>query len=286
MTAGTARVVAFDAPPVMLLRNRKLWPVALEERSIQGRTVTEALFELREGDWVVFVTDGVLNAGIGGLYPLGWRWEQAGHFIEKNAHRDLTADGLAARVAEAVNELYAGRPGDDVSIAVVKVRHKLTASLLAGPPSERSRDRERVEHFLARPGRHIVCGGSTATMVARELGRTLEVDLSSMTDDVPPVARLEGVDLVTEGILTLTRLSELLREGTEPADVQFGIDGASALLRQVMEVDHVHFIAGRVVNPAHQNPALPRELGIRMSVVREIAEELRRRGKEVTVEEI
>lgn len=286
MTAGTARVVAFDSPPVMWLRNRKLWPVAIEERAIQGRTVTEAVLELRDGDWVVFVTDGVLNAGIGGLYPLGWGWEQAARFVEKNAHPDLTAEGLAARIAEAVNELYAGHPGDDVSIAVVKVRHKLTASLLAGPPSERSRDRERVEHFLARPGRHIVCGGSTASMVARELGRTLEVDLSSMTDDVPPVARLEGMDLVTEGILTLTRLSELLRAGTEPADVQFRIDGASSLLRQVMEVDYVHLIAGRVVNPAHQNPALPRELGIRMSVVREIAEELRRRGKEVTVEEI
>ena len=123
-------------------------------------------------------------------------------------------------------------------------------------------------------------------MVARALGHSLEVDLSSTTDDVPPMARVAGLDLVTEGILTLTRVNELLREGADRTAVQYGVDGASSLLRLMMEVDHVHFIVGRVVNPAHQNPALPRELGIRMSVVREIAEELRRRGKEVTIEEI
>jgi hypothetical protein len=283
---GTARVVEFDSPPAILLRGRKVQPVAYEERRVDGKTIQEAELELADGDWVVFVSDGVLNAGIGGVYPLGWGWEQAAQFLEKHAHRDLSAEDLAGRVAEAVGELYADRPGDDVSIAVIKVRHKRVANVLTGPPSRREQDGQWVEHFTRRLGRRVVCGGTTAKIVARQLGQALEVDLSSITAEVPPVARIAGVDLVTEGILTLTRVRDLLAAGTDRAAVRFQVDGASSLLRLLLEVDHVHFLVGQAVNPAHQNPDLPAQLGIRVGVVREIVEELRKRGTEVSFEEI
>jgi hypothetical protein len=260
--------------------------VSYEERRIDGKTIHEAVMELQEGDWVVFVSDGVLNAGIGGVYPLGWGWEQTAKFLEKHAHRDLSAEDLAARVAEAVAELYADHPGDDVSIAVIKVRHKRVASVLTGPPSRRGEDAQWVEQFTRRLGQRVVCGGTTAKIVARHLGQPLEVDLSTVTADVPPMARLAGVDLVTEGILTLTRLRDMLRSGMERSEVRFQVDGASSLLRLLLGVDHIHFVVGRAVNPAHQNPDLPHQLGIRVGVVREIVEELRRLGKEATVEEL
>jgi hypothetical protein len=283
---GSARVVEFDSPPPILLRGRKIQPVDYEERRIDGKTIQEAVLELADGDWVVFLSDGVLNAGIGGVYPLGWGWEQAAQFLEKHAHRDLSAEDLAGKVAEAVGELYADRPGDDVSIAVIKVRHKRVANVLTGPPSQRGQDGEWVEHFTHRLGRRVVCGGTTAKIVARQMGQALEVDLSTITAEVPPLARLPGVDLVTEGILTLTRVRDLLRAGTDRAAVRFQADGASSLLRLLLGVDHVHFVVGQAVNPAHQNPDLPHQLGIRVGVVREIVEELRQRGTEVTVEEI
>jgi hypothetical protein len=283
---GSARVVEFDSPPPILLRGRKVQPVEYEERRIDGKTIHEAVLELADGDWVVFLSDGVLNAGIGGVYPLGWGWEQAAQFLEKHAHRDLSAEDLAGKVAEAVGELYADRPGDDVSIAVIKVRHKRVANVLTGPPSRRAEDGEWVEHFSHRLGRRVVCGGTTAKIVARQMGQALEVDLSTITAEVPPLARLPGVDLVTEGILTLTRVRDLLRAGTDRAAVRFQADGASSLLRLLLGVDHVHFVVGQAVNPAHQNPDLPHQLGIRVGVVREIVEELRQRGTEVTVEEI
>ena len=283
---GSARVVEFDSPPPILLRGRKVQPVDFEERRIDGKTIHEAVLELSEGDWVVFLSDGVLNAGIGGVYPMGWGWEQAAQFLEKHAHRDLTAEDLASKVAEAVAALYADRPGDDVSIVVIKVRHKRVANVLTGPPSRREADGGWVEQFTRRLGQRVVCGGTTAKIVARQMGQALEVDLSTVTPDVPPVARIPGVDLVTEGILTLTRVRDLLREGTDRAAVRFQVDGASCLLRQLLGVDHVHFVVGRAVNPAHQNPDLPHQLGIRAGVVGEIAEELRKRGTEVTVEEI
>jgi hypothetical protein len=283
---GTARVVEFDSPPPILLRGRKVQPVDYEERRIDGKVIQEAVLELVDGDWVVFLSDGVLNAGIGGVYPLGWGWEQAAQFLEQHAHRDLSAEDLAGKVAEAVGELYADRPGDDVSIAVIKVRHKRVANVLTGPPFRREEDGEWVEHFTHRLGRRVVCGGTTAKIVARQMGQALEVDLSTITAEVPPVARLPGVDLVTEGILTLTRVRDLLRAGTDRAAVRFQVDGASSLLRLLLGVDHVHFLVGQAVNPAHQNPDLPHQLGIRVGVVREIMEELRQRGAEVTVEEI
>jgi hypothetical protein len=283
---GTARVVEFDSPPPVLLRGRKVQQVAFEERTIDEKTIHEAVLELTDGDWVVFVSDGVLNAGIGGVYPLGWGWDQLAQFLEAHTHRDLSAEDLADKVAETVGELYAERPGDDVSVAVIKVRHKRVANVFTGPPTRRETDADWVQRFTERLGKRVVCGGTTAKIVARQMGLTLEVDLTTMTTDVPPVGRLPGMDLVTEGILTLTRVRDMLRAGTDKTAVRFQVDGASSLLRLLLEVDHVHFLVGQAVNPAHQNPDLPHQLGIRLGVVREILEELRQQGKEVTVEEI
>jgi hypothetical protein len=283
---GYARLVEFDSPSTILLRERKIQPLVYEERSIEGKMIHVAVCDLRDGDWIVFVSDGVLNAGIGGVYPLGWGWEQAAHFLEKHAHRELSSEDLAEKLAETVNELYAGAPGDDVSIVVIKVRRKLVATVFTGPPADRNSDETVASRFVKSAGKLAVCGGTTAKIVARHLGQPLEVDLTTMTPDVPPIARLEGVDLVSEGILTLTKTNALLQSGAERKTVRFQADGAANLIRLLLGVDHVHFLVGQAVNPAHQNPDLPHQLGIRMAVIREIATELRNRGKEVTIEAI
>ena len=284
--AGEARIVEFDTPPVIFLRRRKVQPVVYEEQSIEGKTISETVLHLQEGDWVIFVSDGVLNAGIGGVYPLGWGWEQAAQFLEKHAHYDLTSEDVADRLAQTVNELYAGTPGDDVSIIVIKVRHKLMATVFTGPPADKTTDETIASRFVTSAGKLAVCGGTTTKIVARHLGQPLEVDLTTMTPDVPPIGRLEGVDLVSEGILTLTKTSERLQAGVDKKMVRFQADGAANLLRLLLSVDHVHFIVGQAINPAHQNPDLPHQLDIRMAVVRDIMDELRKRGKEVTVETV
>ena len=284
---GRARIVEFDTPPFVLLRNRKFVSVPCGERQIEGKSIREFELQLKIGDWLVFVSDGVINAGIGGLYPLGWGLNQAVRFLEKHSHPDLTAQELAYKLGEAVEDLYCGKPGDDVSVAVIKVRHKLMATLLTGPPVNKDVDEELVKKFKERPGFLAVCGGTTAKIVARYLGgRSLDVDLSTMKEDVPPLAKLEGIDLTTEGILTLTRANDMLHSGANKETVKFSTDGASALIRLCLDVDHVHFMVGLSVNPAHQNPDLPKQLGMKLAVVREIADELRKRGKEVSIETI
>jgi hypothetical protein len=284
---GHARMVEFDTPSIILLRHRKAVSIPYDERKIEDKTIREMELEVKIGDWLVFISDGVLNAGIGGLYPLGWGSRQASRFLEEHCHPDLSAQQLADKLADAAWDLYCGKPGDDVSVAVIKVRHKLTATVLTGPPADSSLDKKTVANFTQRPGFLAVCGGTTAKIVARHLGdKTLEVDLATMKPDVPPLARLDGIDLITEGILTLTSTNELLQSGADQETVQFQTDAASALLRLCLDVDHIHFIVGLGVNPAHQNPDLPRQLGMKLAVVREIAEELRKRSKEVTIETV
>jgi len=281
---GHARIVEFDSPPVVFLRRRKQYPIVYDERCVEGKNVRETVLSLAEGDWIVFVSDGVVNAGIGGAYPLGWGWQEAVRFLERNAHPELTASDLAEKASQAVRELYADSPGDDVSVVVVKVRRKRVASVLTGPPADKRDDERCVSAFLKRGGRLAVCGGTTAKLVARHLGKPVEVDLGTATADVPAMGRIEGLDMTTEGTLTLTQVRKLLRAGRGRDDVKFGTDGACCLLRMLLDVDHVHFFVGQAVNPAHQNPDLPQQLEIRLAVVREIGNELRERGKEVEIE--
>ena len=284
---GRTRVVEFDTPPVILLRQRKFVPVPFEERQIEGKTIRESELQLKMGDWIVFVSDGVVNAGIGGRYPLGWGLDKIARFLEQHSHPDLSAQQLADKLGQAVEDLYCNKPGDDVSIAVIKARHKLVATVLTGPPKDVSADETVVTRFKQRHGLLAVCGGTTAKIVARYLGDdSLQVDLDTAKPDVPPLARMEGIDLTTEGILTLTKANDLLHSGADKDTVKFGTDGASALVRLCLNVDHIHFIVGLSVNPAHQNPELPRQLGMKLAIVREIAEELRKRSKKVTIETV
>lgn len=280
---GSARIVQYDTPNAVLVRGRVLVPIEFESRTVDGKTLQEAVVDLELGDWLVFMSDGVINAGIGGLYPLGWGWDNAAAFIESRVHPKLSARDVAERVGEAVGELYDGRPGDDVSIVAVKVRHKRVAALLSGPPEERSKDGETIDVFLRAGGNLAVCGGTTAKIAARCMGAPLEVDLTSITDEVPPMGRIEGIDLVTEGILTLTQVGNLLVDGAGLETVRFRNDGASSLLRFLLESDEVRFMVGMAMNPAHQNPDFPHTLSMRSNVVRRIAGELKKRGIETSV---
>jgi hypothetical protein len=283
---GTARIAEFDTPGTILLRNRELQPLEYDSQNIKGRKIQQTVLNLQNGDWVIFVSDGVLNAGIGGVYPLGWGWEKAAHYIENKAHPNLSSGELAEKIVGVVRELYADNIGDDVSIVVIKVRKKLVATVLTGPPEDKDKDRDVVYSFINKAGKHAVCGGTTAKIVSYHLGEPLEVDLSTMTGDVPPIGSIEGIDLVSEGILTLTRVSGLLQAGAEKETVKYKTDGAANLMRLLLDADSIHFFVGEAVNPAHQNPDLPHQLGIRLSVVKEIAESLRSRGKEVTIETV
>jgi hypothetical protein len=134
-----------------------------------------------------------------------------------------------------------------------------------------------VDRLMGSPGTRVACGGTTGKIVARETGASLAVDLSSMARGVPPTATIQGLDLVTEGIITL---SKALSKLTNPEEA-YGKDGASRLARILLDADHVEFLVGKAVNPAHQNPNLPISITLKEQVMQDIARILSESGKEV-----
>jgi len=284
ISEGQAKLVVFDSPAPFLIRRNRLLRLPYTERDVAGKRVCEYSYPIVPGDWLVLVSDGVINAGIGGAYPLGWGWDEVGKYVQTHVHESLTADELAGKLSRVVEQLYQGPPGDDVTIAVVKVRRKRIVAILAGPPVQPLDDCRAVETFLSWPGKHVVCGGTTANIVARHLGRQIEVDLETGTESVPATGRIEGLDLVTEGTLTLTQALEIMRADVSTDDLRLRVDGASRLVVLLREADEVRVLVGRAMNPAHQNPNLPRTLGLKTRVIESLAEELRRSGKAVQID--
>jgi hypothetical protein len=284
MPDNSAYLAEFDNPAVFWGRGQELLSLERESRDYAGRIVKESRFNLEDGDWLVMISDGVLHAGIGGVWNLGWGWDRVGDYLRRVAPWEEDARSLADELLETTRKLYAGKPGDDATVVVVKVRVPRRLTVLAGPPEKRSDDAHVVRSLMESPGKKVVCGGTTSLMVGRELGRRVEVELGSLRDSTPPTGRIEGIDLVTEGILTLTKALEILRDGTPRRHMlRFRTDGPSRLVSLLAEADEIGFIVGRARNPAHQSPDLPSELALKSKVVEDLARILQSQGKEVTV---
>ena len=155
------------------------------------------------------------------------------------------------------------------------------ATVLAGPPADTAADGKTVDEFVKSDGIKIVCGGTTAKMVARHLGLPLDVDLATITDDVPPMGRIKGIDIVSEGTLTLTKVKALLASSSSSSFNNK--DGAARLFRALLDAEQVNFIVGMAVNPVHQRQDVVQRLRTRLDVVRDIAELLRIRKKKISI---
>ncbi len=281
---GRAYLAEYDNPEVFAGGKAGPKRLVFTERKVGERTIRETYFTIEDGDWLCLVSDGVLHAGIGGIWNLGWGWERVGAFVQQVASQELPAQEFAAEVIGLANKLYGGKPGDDASVAVVKVRAPRQVTLLIGPPRDPADDARVVAKLRRAPGKTVVCGGTTGNIVARVLGKKIEVDLESTDEDVPPVGVIEGIDLVTEGMLTLVRALNNLREQVPLSKIYFNTDGASRLTVTLLKSDRVHFIVGRAINPAHQSTGVPPLLALKPQIVDDMVKQLRRLGKKVTVE--
>ena len=281
---GRTHLMEFDNPHAFRLHGRKLRRLDYSERTIEGHLINDVQFKLELGDWLVMVSDGVINAGIGAASYLGWGWDAIATYLERHAHPKLSAQELADNIGERVLQLYEGKPGDDVSIAVIKVRRRRFMTVFTGPPLNREDDEAVVEKLMAARGERVSCGGTTSEIVARVLKRPLGVDLSTASPDVPPMGAIEGLDLTTEGVLTLSKTLENLNTGVPTEALQFKADGASELPRRLLDADEITFLVGRAINPAHQNPDMPRELALKTHIVRQMETVLENLGKTVRLE--
>ena len=142
--------------------------------------------------------------------------------------------------------------------------------------------------FFGKEGKHIICGGTTSSIAAKYLGKPLRANLSFEASDIPPTAELEGVDLVTEGVITMNKVIEYAKDYLSDNHTyehwSCKRDGASMICRLLFEeATDINFYVGRAVNPAHQNPDLPINFNIKMNQVKELSESLLEMGKRVKV---
>lgn len=285
---GTSRVIELDNPPFLWIRGGSVIEARSEWRTSprwKDRRLRFSELETQPEDRIVVFSDGITQAGLSTeRYPLGWRWEGCRDYVLEQVRanprisaRQLTANILtAALVREPLRQAQ-----DDMTVGVVYFRRPRRLVVLTGPPYARERDAECARIIDQFPGRRVICGGTTAAIVARELGRELTVMMDKMDPELPPPCHLEGVDLVTEGILTLTRALRVLEGDAPPPPPD---SPASRLVELLLDSDIIDFVVGTRINEAHQDPNLPEDLEIRRNIVRRMRRALEERYlKETTV---
>ncbi|MCK9329017.1 MAG: SpoIIE family protein phosphatase [Candidatus Cloacimonetes bacterium] len=283
---GQVHLVEYDNPPAIVIKNKQLYSVQYQEHNIRGKKINEALLPAEIGDYYIFMSDGEVHAGIGGIWNLGWSWERIAEFVERIVNKSLTASQLAFELTNIAQQLYASKPGDDTSVAVVRVREKRVVKVLIGAPGKQDLDRFVVNRFMSGNGKKIVCGGTTSNIVARILEKDVEVDLDSIKPGIPPIGKINGINLVTEGIITISQLLKILKDKQETPDyhLEQKNDGVSLLLKELLDADEITFMVGQAMNPAHQNPEIPPEFGLKTKITEDIARILNKLNKQIILE--
>lgn len=283
-----AEIIQYDNPTVFMLREGKLFDFNREEKTIGDKRVYRSKIQLQENDLFVAMSDGCPHAGLGTDYNFGWQMQDIIDFVETMECAGYNAKTLATLIIDQCNKLYGGKPGDDATACVVRIRKRNPMNVLFGPPKNPDDCNKMMALFFSKEGKHIVCGGTTSAIAAKYLGKELRPTLNFEKPDIPPIAEIDGVDLVTEGVITVNRVwdyaKDLLEDNRLHEEWEFGRDGASLIAKLLFEeATDINFFVGMAVNPAHQNPNLPINFNIKMNLVEGLSECLNRLGKRVKV---
>ena len=277
---GEVRIMEYENPKSVVMRGARIiepsWTgVVAEKGKSREQEILVASFRPQKEDRIIFCTDGVIQSGLGSeKYPMGFGQENLELLLVdavKEEH-DISAVRLSSKVIDRSNLNDDFNPKDDISCAVVYFREPRKLMICTGPPQDPANDAHFCSILRDFEGRKIICGATTGDMVAREWNRTIADETQIHDSTLPPASHMEGVDLVTEGILTLSRVSELLKKYSN--NLKLGKGPADEIVKMILECDEIHFLAGTSINIAHQDPTLPVELELRRTVVHRIARTL------------
>lgn len=273
---GSSHLIEFDNPEVIIFRGST--PIEHRKEQIvidtpQGkRTLLESKVTLSKGDRVIMLSDGVVQSGLGSkLLPQGWGREKLIEFLESylQKHPDISARELSQVVMQKAlyNDLFLAK--DDITCGVIYLRAPRKLLICTGPPFNKENDSKMAQLFDTYQGRRIVCGGTTSQILARELNRKIVGDgRQQIKSNLPSAVKMEGAELVTEGILTLGHLADLIEHYKEGDTVESS--PAGEILKIVLESDIIDFLMGTRINEAHYDPSLPVEMEIRRNLVRRL----------------
>ena len=289
---GNTYIAEFDGPDVVIMRDDQIYRIAREKMVMNGRQIYVSSMHAEPGDRFVVFSDGVLHAGVGMALNFGWGQKEVEEYLQEQVRRNDTASETTRLLLANVNYLYGGKPGDDSTAVCLRVIPLTETIVMVGPPSHPEDDEKVVHRLLSATGKKACCGGTTSQIVARVTGRALTTDgLMSMKPDVPPKGFIEGIDLVTEGVLTLQKVARYLEKAA--GDVSFreelmlskDTDGATMLAKMLLSASGITFMVGLSDNPAHDAIAYsPISLNAKIALIKEMAENLKKVGKIVHTE--
>ncbi len=285
-SSGKGTLLEFDNPAAIYYHRGKCEDFDREKLVVSGKEVYRTDLNLERDDAVILMSDGTVHAGVGMLLNLGWQRSNIKEYMDREIKPYMSARAIACTLTKACNDLYMDSPGDDTTAAAVKLREELNVNVMVGPPLDRENAGKCVDRFMEGAGKKVVCGGTTSHIVAERLNRELVPSMEFPDKDIPPIASIEGIDLVTEGVLTLRRLNELAVRYLSVNDLSpkhtDKRDGASLLANILFEeATHVNFFVGQSVNAAHQG--LPIDTTMKLKLVENVAAGLRKMGKSVSI---
>lgn len=283
-----AQIVQYDSPRIILLRDGKNHEIPYTEHFMNGKKILRSNIYLKKDDIFIAMSDGVEHAGSGNSYNFDWKREDIIKFMETFPSVGFSAKTLTTLLINEVNKLYDGKPADDATVCTIHIRERVPLNLVFGPPADPNDDRKMMALFFSKEGKHIVCGGITSKIAARYLGKPIKSDAKIEDPDIPPISKIDGVDLVTEGIITLSRVLQYAKNALEDnKDFEkwgYASDGASQIARLLFEeATDINFFVGQAINPAHQKPGLTYNFNIKKRLVEELSECLRKMGKRIKV---
>ena len=287
---GEAYLVEYDNPKCVFIRNKEIINYPYQERVIEGKKIREYRFHVELNDCFVLMSDGAIWAGEEETMNYNWEWDDMAAYTLKCTNETLSAARLAAMLSQVCYDLYGQKPGDDTTVAVTRVIRRQVVNIFTGPPSRKEDDERVVHDFMKQEGKKVICGGTSANVASRVLKREIVTLVKHADPKIPPMATMEGLDLVTEGVLTIGSALDLLhRYENDDFDEAFfdaldAENGAAKLARLLIEeCTDLNLFVGKALNPAHQNSNLPFDLSVRMNLVEQLKDCAERMGKHVTV---
>lgn len=283
-----AEIIQYDNPHVILLRNGKNYDYPQTVTEIGGKQIYTAKIKLELDDVFIAMSDGAIYAGVGLELNYGWQRENIIDFAEAFYTKEYTAKTIATLILDECHRLYGYHAGDDTTVGAIKIRKRESINLMIGPPSKPEELKKMHTLFFSKEGKHIVCGGTTSKLAAEFLGKEVVPLLDYFDPEIPPIAKIEGVDLTTEGVITISKVLDnaksYLDSNEEYMQWSSKKDGASQISRMLFEeATDINFFVGMAVNPAHQNPNLPINFNIKMNLVGELSKCLKDMGKRIKV---
>jgi hypothetical protein len=276
-STGETRIIEHGNPPFLLIRPEGELIVQKTEvrpKRWQDRVINFSTFEVQREDRIIFFSDGITQAGMGEFRtPLGWGLESVDKFVREQIRWDpyISARELSRLLVAQAVEVDGLSAKDDITCGVVYFRSPRKLLVMTGAPFNRAHDQDLAKMAERTSGRKVICGGTTANIISRLLGRAIKIDMRQQLDPkVPPSARMEGFELVTEGTLTLGEVARLLEEGFDPEGTKS--NPAVRLANMLLDSDIVKFAVGTRINEAHQDPNIPVELDLRRNIVKHIAQ--------------